>query len=414
MINFRWAMRVARSSYLGLQRDPGARALRTNSTICTPVTVRTMLIALVCALCCSPLSAQADSPATGESRRRAAADTPSVYESSGFFPVRVGLQWLPQSQFAGFYMALEKGFYREAGLDVTLVHAGPGPSSLDFLLQKKVDVATLFLADALIQERDNHPLINVGQFVQRSNLMLVAWKDHGISSADDLNGKRVMYWPGVFSVSFAAFFAQIGVTPSQIIPQPSNVNLFLRKAVSACAAMSYNELNRIYQAGVDLEQLTLFPMHEFGLGFPEDGLYTEATYAQAHPAELLKFSELTMKGWAYARQHPDETIDVVLRWSHEAGVPANRAHAQWMLDQLVTAIFVESEPASTSAEPASTAAVADPSTTTVERTPTSLVSPGRLSYDSFTRTVNALIKAGKLQRQIDYADFILAPEQSGE
>lgn len=434
MTNFRWAMRVVLSSHLGLRRDPCACAVHTNSTTYIPVTVRTMLITLFFVLTICPLSVFAESTVAGESWRRAAAEIPPVYETSGFFPMRVGLQWLPQSQFAGFYMALEKGFYREAGFDVVLIHAGPGPSSLDFLLQKKVDVATLFLADALIQEREHHPLTNVGQFVQRSNLMLVAWKDHGITTAADLDGKRVMHWPGVFSVSFAAFFAQMGVTPSQIIPQPSNVNLFLRKAVSACAAMSYNELNRIYQAGVDMEQLTLFPMHEFGLGFPEDGLYAEAAYARAHPEELLKFRDLTMKGWEYARQHPEETIDVVLRWSHEAGVPANRSHAQWMLAQLLTAIFVETEPASTSAwdETTSTSVEAESTSTSVEAEPvaalagvespaakavravSSAVSHGRLSFDSFNRTVNALIKAGKLRRKIDYADFILAPEQSAE
>jgi NitT/TauT family transport system substrate-binding protein len=333
---------------------------------------------------CASLS-WADALDTGQMRRKVEEPKPLEYESPGFFSVRVGLQWLPQSQFAGFYMAQEKGFYREAGLDVSLVHTGPGPSSLDYLIQDKVDVVTLFLADALIQDREPRPLMHFGQIVQRPNLMLVAWKDRGIETPADLSGKRVSHWPGVFSVSFRAFFEQMGVSPI-IIPQHSSVNLFLRKGVDACAVMSYNELNRIYQAGVDLDQLTQFAMYDYGLGFPEDGLYAYSDYALQHEEALTKLREQTLRGWEYAREHQTETVEVVLKLSHEAGVPANRAHARWMLERLLEAVFFQENGQK----------------------------PGELGRESFSRTVDALRRAGKLKHEIQYADFTRSPSTSGE
>lgn len=340
---------------------------------------------LITLLCCVASIAYADSAGYGEVRRKVEEAPVAVYESPGFFPVRVALQWLPQSQFAGFYMAQEKGFYRGAGLDVTLLHAGPGPSPLDFMQSGKADVATFFLADGLTLSNDSHRLVNFGQLVQRPNLMLVAWKESGITQPKDLDGKRVSIWESMFSVSFVAFFNQNKVSPI-LVSQPTSVNLFLSKGVDACAAMSYNELNRIYQAGVDLEELTIFPMHEYGLGFPEDGLYAFSDYAFANKKELLALQEQTMKGWEYARDHPEEALDIVLKLSHEAGQPANRAHARWMLEHILDVIFYSQ--------------IKHPY--------------GVLGQDDFSHAVDALRGAGRLNRDVSYANFVLLPTVSGE
>ncbi len=257
-------------------------------------------------------------------------------------PLRLALQWLPQSQFAGYYMALEKGIFRDAGLDISLLHAGPGPSSLDYLMGGQADFATAFLADVMAGGREPVPVVQIAQIVQRSNLMLVAWKDMDIAEPDDLDGKKINFWPGAFSMAFNAFFQRHGIRPIERT-QNYSVNLFLRRGVVACAAMEYNELHKLYQAGIDYEQLTIFLMRDYELGFPEDGLYVTADFIRNNTQLCRAFRRAVIAGWDYARQHRQETLDVVLRESRQAGVPANLAHSRWMLDIILLSIFPQEE-----------------------------------------------------------------------
>jgi NitT/TauT family transport system substrate-binding protein len=291
-------------------------------------------------------------------------------------PVHLALQWLPQSQFAGFYMACDQGFYRAAGLDVTLLHAGPGPSSLDFLADGRADFATLFLSDAVVHAQEPVPLVQVVQLMRRSNLMLVAWKDMGIMAPGDLDGQRISCWTGPFSGAFTAFFQQHGVHPV-LRPQNHSVNLFLNRGVAVCAAMAYNEYHRIYQAGIDYDRLTTFMMRDYGLGFPEDGIYTTAAMAAAHPERCRALRQATLAGWEHARQHPDEAIAAVLRESKRRAVPVNRAHSRWMLMHVLESIFPPDDPAP----------------------------PGSLDPQAYARTVDALASSGLVEMAPPHAAF---------
>ncbi len=278
--------------------------------------------------------------------------------------LRVALQWKPQSQFAGFYMAKAKDLYRAAGLDVRLYHADATHNSLDMLRGGEAELATSFLADALITAgkfpapasvafKSRSPqaggsvapgIVQVAQMVRRSNLMLVAWKELGIDTAADLDGRRVSYWQGSFSSSYEAFFHAKGIRPEQI-PQYYTVNLFLRRGVAACAAMEYNEFDRIRQAGIDEDRLTIFLMRDFGLGFPEDGIYATPEWLARNRETAMAFRAATIAGWEYARAHVEETIDIVLSEAKKAGVPANRPHERWMLGHILSSIFIEGEAA---------------------------------------------------------------------
>ncbi|NLB65853.1 MAG: ABC transporter substrate-binding protein [Lentisphaerae bacterium] len=275
-------------------------------------------------------------------------------------PVRIALQWLPQSQFAGFYMARDHGFYRDAGLDVTLIHTGPGPSSLDFLARGDADFATMFLSDAIVAAEQTE-LVNIAQLAQRSSLMLVGLKELGIHQPADLDGKPISYWQSAFSAAFEAFFRQQHVRPVAI-PQHYSINLFLCRGVAACAAMHYNEYHRIYQAGIDYDDLTVFRMSDYGLDFPEDGLYARAALARQQPDLCRALRQATLAGWAYARAHPDEVVDTVLRESQQADVPANRPHTRWMLTHLLDSIFpTDADPAAADpADPAPPAGILQP------------------------------------------------------
>ncbi len=293
--------------------------------------------------------------------------------------VRLALQWQPQSQFAGIYMAREQGIYRAYGLDVVLVHGNAERSALDRLQAGEVELATSVLSDALVaatawpdateseSSGSGSALAQIAQLVQQSNLMLVAWKDMGVERPEDLDGMRVSVWP---SIIFDAFFAARQVTPL-LIPQYASINLFLKRGVAACAAMEYNEYHRILQAGVDPGRLTTFAMRDQNLGFPEDGLYATSRWVAQHPTIARAVREATLAGWIYARDHPEEAITVALREAQRAGVPANRPHERWMLSHLLNAIFVPGAP---------------------------LVRAGILDPDAFSRTAQALFAAGRLTR----------------
>jgi NitT/TauT family transport system substrate-binding protein len=256
--------------------------------------------------------------------------------------VTIALQWQPQSQFAGYYMAVEKGFYREVGLDVKLIHAGPGRSAQEYLKTGAADFATLFLTDAIKEAGSGAQIAHIAQLMQSSNLMLVAWKNMGIAAPTDLDGRRVSLWPGTFSVAFEAFFRKHQIQP-QLVPQHRSVNLFLEQGVAACAAMSYNEYHRIFQSGIDFDELTVFAMQDHGLGFPEDGLYTSSATAEEQPELCRNLAAATLRGWRYAREHPEESVDIVLQISQQEALPNNRPHSRWMLEKVLDSIFPEGD-----------------------------------------------------------------------
>ncbi len=261
--------------------------------------------------------------------------------------VRIALQWQPQSQFAGFYMAKNKDLYRKAGLDVRLYHADAERTSLDMLRSGAVEMATTFLPDALIEAAppgggrpDGAPrIVQIAQIVRRSNLMLIAWRELGINVAQDLDGRPVSHWQGSFSATYEAFFHSQAIRP-RTIPQYYSVNLFLRRGVTACAAMEYNEYDRIRQAGIDDDRLVVFRLRDFGLGLPEDGIYAKPEWLAGNRDAAVAFRDATMAGWEYARTHVEETIDIVLAEARKAGIPANRPHERWMLTHILDSIFV--------------------------------------------------------------------------
>lgn len=247
------------------------------------------------------------------------------------------LQWEPQAQFAGYYMALEKGFYRDHGLDVEIVPGGPAIDPVGSLKSGEADFATSFLTGAITAAAEGVPLVDVGQVVNRSSLMIVARKSV-VKDRDDLDGKRVSLWGASFRSAYLGYFKTAQIKP-RILPQYYSVNLFLQGGADACAAMEYNELHTIMQAGVDADEMTTFFMRDVGFGLPEDGIYALAATVSERPRACREFAAASLEGWAYCREHPDEAVASVMRHAAEAHVPTNRVHQRWMLDYILAAIF---------------------------------------------------------------------------
>jgi NitT/TauT family transport system substrate-binding protein len=249
-------------------------------------------------------------------------------------------QWFHQAQFAGYYVAYEKGIYEKYGIDLTIMSGGPDSPSTEYLKNGKSDFATMFLSTAIREKADGVNIVNIAQIIQRSALMLVAKKSRKINNPKEMDGERIGLWGPEFQVQARALFKKYEVEPN-IIPQSQSINLFLRDGVHVASAMWYNEYHTILNDGIDPEELTPFFFDDYGLNFPEDGIYTSKENFERDPSLSCTFVKASIAGWKYAFENPDEAIEIVLKYMHNSKLPANRAHQKWMLDKMKDVILAD-------------------------------------------------------------------------
>jgi len=242
-------------------------------------------------------------------------------------------QWQPQAQFAGYYVAYEMGFYRQQGLDVKIMRGGPDRPPSEMLARGRADFGTMFLTTGIIKRARGEKLVNLAQIVQRSALMLVAKKSSAINTPQDINGKKVGLWGEDFQGQPRAFFRKYGLKV-RVIPQSATLNLFLRGGVEVASAMWYNEYHLILNAGVDPQELTTFMLADYGFNFPEDGIYCREDLAKTHPERCRRFVRASLRGWQYAFAHPQEALDLVMKYVEAANVATDRVHQKWMLERM--------------------------------------------------------------------------------
>jgi NitT/TauT family transport system substrate-binding protein len=251
-------------------------------------------------------------------------------------------QWIPQAQFAGYMVALEKGFYRDAGLDLTLLVGGPGKSPFVMLESGQATFCTDWLSNGIEKKASGLGIVNLAQISQRSALILVAKKKRGIEQPQDLNGKTVGLWAGQFELQPKVFFKKYGLKVN-IIPNYSSISLFLKGGVDAMAAMWYNEYHTILNSGLNADDLTLFFFSRLGLNFPEDGIYcTEETFRK-DPELCAAFVRASIQGWLYAFAHQDEALEIVMKHAKAAHTGTNKAHQRWMLARMKDLIIPDGD-----------------------------------------------------------------------
>ena len=240
-------------------------------------------------------------------------------------------QWTPQSQFAGYYVAQEKGFYKEAGVEVDFQHPSASYSAANRLFEGSSDMITQQLVQAMIAIDRGMPMVHILQTSQRNSLVLVS-KSDSIRTIDDLKGKKVGVWKSGFG-DLAYIMDSEKDLDIQWIPYLESVNLFLSGAIDATLAMSYNEFLKIRVAGHEDKPVIRFAETEYD--YPEDGLYVSTDFYQRYPDKVKAFAEASRKGWEWAHEHPEETLDIVMKWAERENVHTNRIHQQWMLEQIL-------------------------------------------------------------------------------
>jgi NitT/TauT family transport system substrate-binding protein len=246
--------------------------------------------------------------------------------------------WSPQAQFAGYFYAYEKGIYRDHGIELTILTGGPYNPASELVEQGGADFASLWLTNAIQLRAKGVPVVHLAQVINRSALMLVAKKSSGIEKPEDMNGKKVGIWGGDFEIQPMAFFEKYNLKV-RVIPQGGSINLFLSDAIDVTSAMWYNEYHTILNSGLNPDELSTFFFSDYGLNFPEEGLYClEQTYAR-DPQLCAEFVQASYEGWIGAFEHPDEAIEIVLRYMKDAKLAAGRAHQRWMLNRMKDLIF---------------------------------------------------------------------------
>lgn len=245
--------------------------------------------------------------------------------------------WLPQAQFAGYYIAQEKGFYREAGLEVEIIHPPANIRATELLANGKADLISLFLITGMSAKNEGMEIVNVGQISQHSAILIVTKKSSGIDSLSKLNGKKIGVWKSGFSEVPKALMHEKNYNV-EWVPILSTVNLFMLDGIDAMTVMSYNEYDNIINCGINSDEMIVFPLSDYGYDIPEDGLFCLKSVYENRKPDFEKFLEATLKGWDYAAANKEITLEIVLQRMKEAHIPANRVHQSWMLDKVLELI----------------------------------------------------------------------------
>jgi NitT/TauT family transport system substrate-binding protein len=241
--------------------------------------------------------------------------------------------WTVQSQFAGYYVAREKGFYLNRGIDLTIQEGGIRNTSEKAMKNETAEFVSLWLSNAIKLRVQGVPIINIAQLVHRSAMLLVTKKSSGIATPKDMNGKKIGVWDESFQIQLIEFLKEYNLN-ARIIHQPYSINLFLRGGIDVTAAMWYNEYNTIINSGLNPDELNMFFLADHNLNFPEDGIYCRASLLEKEPEFCRAFVEATLEGWMYAFQHEEEAIEIVVNYSKEANISVNRVHQRWMLARM--------------------------------------------------------------------------------
>ena len=230
------------------------------------------------------------------------------------------LKWVTQGQFAGYYVAKDKGYYEDEDLNITIKPGGPDIAPPQIIAGGGADVIIEWMPAALASREKGVPLVNIAQPFQRSGMMLTCRKETGIKKPEDFRGKTLGVWFFGNEYPFLSWMSQLGI-PTEggsngvtVIKQGFNVDPLLQKQADCISTMTYNEYWQVIDAGIPADELVVFKYEDEGVATLEDGLYVleDSLNDPAMVDKLVRFVRASMKGWEFAANNPEEAAEIVL------------------------------------------------------------------------------------------------------
>jgi NitT/TauT family transport system substrate-binding protein len=254
--------------------------------------------------------------------------------------VTIQLKWVTQAQFAGYLVAQAKGFYKEAGLDVTVKPGGPDINPQQVLAGGGADVVVDWMPSALATREKGQAVVNIAQPFKKSGMMLTCRAETGIKAPADFKGKKLGVWFFGNEYPFLSWMSQLGLGTNggadgvEVIKQGFNVDPLIQKQADCVSTMTYNEYWQVIDAGIPADQLVTFKYEDQGVATLEDGLYVmeDKLKDPAFVDTMAKFVKASMKGWDYARANNDEAAQIVV--DADATGAANIDHQKRMMGEI--------------------------------------------------------------------------------
>ncbi len=251
------------------------------------------------------------------------------------------LKWVTQGQFAGYYVAKDKGFYDEANLDVEIKAGGPDIAPPQVIAGGGADVVVDWMPSALASREKGVPLVNIAQPFKKSGMMLTCRKETGITEPAEFKGKTLGVWFFGNEYPFLSWMSKLGI-PTEggadgvtVVKQGFNVDPLIQKQADCISTMTYNEYWQVIDAGIPESELVVFKYEDQGVATLEDGLYVleENLQDPAFVDKMARFVKASMKGWDYARENPEEAAGIVLE-NDETGAQTEKHQAR-MVGEIV-------------------------------------------------------------------------------
>ncbi|MCP4384490.1 MAG: ABC transporter substrate-binding protein [Hyphomicrobiales bacterium] len=254
--------------------------------------------------------------------------------------VTLQLKWVTQAQFAGYYAALDQGFYEEEDLDVTILPGGPDIAPPQVIAGGGADVIIEWMPAALAARERGVPLVNIAQPFKKSGMMLTCKKDTGITSPSDFPGKTLGVWFFGNEYPFLSWMAKLeiptdgGANGVTVIKQGFNVDPLLQDQAACISTMTYNEYWQVIDAGIPASELIVFKYEDEGVATLEDGLYVleDSLTDDVFVDTMARFVRASMKGWKWAAENADAAADIVLGYD-ETGAQTE-THQRRMMGEI--------------------------------------------------------------------------------
>ncbi len=234
--------------------------------------------------------------------------------------VTLQLKWVTQAQFAGYYVALDKGFYEEEDLNVTIKPGGPDVAPAQVIAGGGADVVLDWMPSALASREKGLNLVNIAQPFKSSGMMLTCRKDTGITGPEDFKGKTLGVWFFGNEYPFLSWMSQLGISTDggddgvTVLKQGFNVDPLLQGQAACISTMTYNEYWQVIDAGLNPEDLVTFKYEDMGVATLEDGMYVLEDNLEdpAFNDKMVRFVRASMKGWKWAEENPADAAEIVL------------------------------------------------------------------------------------------------------